>query len=75
MLSKNSKKMTEKYIKEMQSVDGIYLQDELLEMQNVIEEIKLNLQYVDSTKIEMVDQLIQVVNTILDQISVNMKDM
>ena len=75
MLSKNSKKMTEKYIKEMQSVDGIYLQDELLEMQNVIEEIKLNFQYVDSTKIEMVDQLIQVVNTILDQISVNMKDM
>lgn len=75
MLSKNSKKLTEKYIKEMQSVDGIYLQDELLEMQNVIEEIKLNMQYVDTTKIEIVDQLIQVVNTILDQISVNMKDM
>lgn len=71
MLNKN--KLLEQFIKlKTEEVDIAFLQDQLTDMQNFIEDIKQNLTSIDKSRIEIIYQLTCVTMTMLEQIDTNL---
>lgn len=76
MGNSNTKKLTEELLKvQVESVDSAYIQDEFSNMQVVIFDIieQLSLSNLDEHRIEIIDQLILICNSVLDQIVVNIE--
>lgn len=76
MRNSNTKRLTEELLKvQVEAIDSVYIQDEFSNMQVVICEIieRLSLSNLEEQKIAIIDQLIQVCNNVLDQISMNIE--
>lgn len=76
MKNSNTKKLTEELLKvQVDAVDSAYIQDEFSNMQVVICDIieQLTLSNLDEHRIEIIDQLIQICNSVLDQIIMNIQ--
>lgn len=76
MGNSNTKKLTEELLRvQVDSIDSAYIQDEFSNMQVVIFDIieQLSLSNLDEHRIEVIDQLIQICNSVLDQIIMNIE--
>lgn len=75
MTNRNNKKLTEELLKvQLEEVDSAYIQDEFSNMQVAINEIieQLSVSNLDEHRIEIIDQLVQICNSVLDQICMNL---
>lgn len=75
MTNRNNKKLTEELLKvQIEEVNSTYIQDEFSNMQVAISEIieQLSVSNIDEHRIEIIDQLVQICNSVLDQICMNL---
>lgn len=73
MLNKNKNKLLEQLIQlQIEEVDIAFLQDQLTDMQNFIEDIKQNLPSIDKSRIEIIYQLSCLTMNMLEQINTNL---
>ncbi len=75
MTNRNNKKLTEELLKvQIEEVNSTYIQDEFSNMQVAINEIieQLSVSNIDEHRIEIIDQLVQICNSVLDQICMNL---
>lgn len=72
MLNKNKNKLLEQLIQlQIEEVDIAFLQDQLTDMQNYIEDLKQNLVNIDTSRIEIIYQLSCLTMIMLEQIDTN----
>lgn len=75
MTNRNNKRLTEELLKvQVEEVDSAYIQDEFSNMQVAINEIieQLSVSNLDEHRIEIIDQLVQICNSVLDQVCINL---